>query len=140
MNIDSLYESLIGSSVIDKNNFSDFPRYISNYFSNPSYFNRDKNIKIDIVDMSVDSYIREAKRLLTKSWGRPTVSRKSTNSDKVELYAEKMKQGVKFPLPFLSYIDGLQDGLHRVEAAKMIGIRSVPVAVINNVREIKDEY
>lgn len=140
MDIDRLYESLIGNSVIDKNNLSDFPRYVSNYFSNPTYFNREKNIKIDIVDMSVDVYIREAKKLLSTSWGRATVNRKSTNSDKVEIYAEKMKQGVKFPLPYLSYIDGLQDGLHRVEAAKLIGVRTLPVAVINHVREIKDEY
>lgn len=142
MKIDNLYESLLNTiSVIDVNNTSDFPSYISNYFNNPSYFINNKNIKIDVVNMKPSEYIRIAKTLLSKTWGRTTLSRTSTSSgrDKIEFYAEKMKSGVKFPLPYLNYIDNTQQGMHRAEAALLAGAKTIQVAIIKNARVIKDE-
>lgn len=141
-----LFESIVGNSlngrdVIDVTDTSDFPRYIERYFQNPSYFIRDKNIKIEVVDMRVGDYIRKAKQLLTRSYGTQTLSRTSTSTgrDKISLYAEKMKSGERFPLPYLNYIDNTQQGLHRAEAALLAGVRNIPVAIINNAREIPEE-
>lgn len=133
MKIQHLLE--MSSGVIDANNMDDVPSLYTRYFSNPQYFIREKNIKIDIVDMNVDEYLSQAKQLLTKSWGSATLDRAQTGgSDKIARYAELMKNGTKFPLPYLDYIDKNQQGMHRVEAAKSIGIKTVPVMVIRNAR------
>lgn len=110
---------------------SSLPQYIVNYFNNESYFNKEKNIKITKTYMSTDEYINTAESMLSKNYGNSTISRKITGNDKIEKYAELMRQGTKFPLPYLSYIDNLQDGLHRVEAAKLIGIKSIPVLIVS---------
>ena len=122
-------------NVIDVNNMDDIPSLYTRYFSNPQYFIREKNIKIKIIEMSVEEYLSQAKQLLTKSWGSATLDRAQTGgSDKIARYAELMKNGTKFPLPYLDYIDKNQQGMHRVEAAKSIGIKTIPVMVVKNAR------
>ena len=116
----------------DINDQGDLPSMYLRYERNPAYFNRDKNIEKTIEHMPVDAYIKTAGDMLTSKWGSETKSRLETSGDKVKQYAELMKQGEKFPLPFLDFIDNLQDGLHRVEAAKLLGINKVPVIIIRN--------
>lgn len=115
----------------DRNDLSSIPSYLKNYFNMPEYFNREKHIKIEIVDMAPDEYIAQAEDALTKSWGNTTASRRETGMSKITSIADSMSKGDKFPLPFISYVDNLQDGLHRVEAAKELGVSKVPVIVIS---------
>jgi hypothetical protein len=52
---------------------------------------------------------------------------------RVKRYYEDALRGTKFPMPYLVYGKGgmNQEGHHRVEVAKMLGIPSIPVFVIN---------
>lgn len=119
------------SDPFDMNDHSNFPNYFLQYFSNPGYFQKEKKIKIDLKKMPVDEFINISRKLLTKAWGQPTELRSASGrgKEKVEKYARLMKDGEKFPPLYLSYIDNMQDGLHRAEAAKLIGINTVPVYV-----------
>jgi hypothetical protein len=125
-----LYEISKSLNPFDTSDVSSLPVYISNYFNNERYFNKEKNIKIRIVNMTPAQYIHDAESLLTKQYGTKTVSRQTTGADKIRKYVDLMQSGVKFPLPYISYIDNLQDGLHRVEAAMLLGITTIPVLVV----------
>jgi len=47
-------------------------------------------------------------------------------------YAQKMKDGEKFDMPYLDYQSNGQEGRHRVVAAYMNGIEKIPVLVVGN--------
>lgn len=120
---------------IDRNNFKSIPSYLVRYFDNEKYFNENKNIKVHIIDMQVSTYIRLARNALTKSYGTYTPTRLSSGSGRVEEYAERMKMGDKFPLPYINLIDNTQDGLHRAEAAQLLGIEKISVFVIDDYKK-----
>ena len=46
------------------------------------------------------------------------------------IYAEKMKNGEKFNLPFLDFKNEIQDGNHRAAAAYINGYRTIPVLIL----------
>lgn len=52
-----------------------------------------------------------------------------------QIYAKAALRGDKFPIPYIKYdIDNgymTQEGHHRAEAARMLGIKSIPVCMIN---------
>lgn len=122
-------------SPFDLEDTSTLPSYIARYKNNPTYFNREKNIKMETVDMSPEEYIKRAEDMLTKSWGKPTESRTVTGMEVINEYMEGMRAGKKFPAPYLSEIDNLQDGLHRAEAAKALGYDTIPVNVISDFKK-----
>ena len=45
-------------------------------------------------------------------------------------YAEKMKNGEKFSLPFLDFKNEIQDGNHRAAAAYINGYKTIPVLIL----------
>lgn len=133
MKLQQLFEMSL--NVIDKTNMDDVPSLYARYFTNPQYFIREKNIHVEIVDMDVSEYLSKAKALLSTSWGRPTLDRSETGgSEKISHYADLMRSGVKFPVPYLNYIDNDQQGMHRVEAARSIGVTTIPVMIIKRAR------
>lgn len=54
----------------------------------------------------------------------------STENHLIYKYAEMMKNGVKFDMPWLDYVDNGQEGRHRAQAAFLAGIKTIPVLVI----------
>ena len=104
---------------------TDIPLY-DNMLRNPSYFIRNKGVKsIEVIFMSRDDYFFVLKQF---GCGPDVMSR-----DIIENYAEKMKQGEKFPMPVLEILsedDLNQEGRHRIEAAHKIGVREFPVLVV----------
>lgn len=118
----------------DTNDWSSLPSMYANYAKDPKYFNNTKNVEISVVNMDIDTYVRMASKMLSLSWGTETKSRLETGIDRVRNYANLMKSGEKFPMIYLDLIDNQQDGLHRAEAAKMLGLTKVPTLVISRYR------
>lgn len=50
----------------------------------------------------------------------------------VEKYAEQMRGGTKFDLPYLNYKDSGQEGRHRAMAAYLNGVDRIPVLIIGD--------
>jgi hypothetical protein len=85
----------------------------------------------DVVMMTPDKYLEEAHKVVGMggdfdSW---LLSNRRTLADQ-NRYAEAMKSGDKFPMPYIDRAHGSQDGRNRAIAAKKAGIREIPVAVV----------
>jgi len=109
---------------------------------------QDQYDSVEIVYMSPDEYANRVKigfwnnlstdqKIKYKStdeyWDKQ--SSKGIDVTKAKMYAERALKGDKFPIPYIAYdIDKgnmLQEGNHRAMAAKILGIESIPVCLIN---------
>lgn len=85
------------------------------------YMRKSKNRDGKIVMMTPDDYYEEASKIFKISSNNNTdvaslVKQRSTKT--IDKYVQDMKNGDQFPLPYLNYADGSQEGLHRMLAAK----------------------
>ena len=87
-----------------------------------------------VVEMSPDEYMERAYRQIFKKPSKrgSAFAEIPETSEKVTQYAEAMRNGEKFPLPYLDYTNAGQEGRHRALAAKMAGIDKIPVVVIDD--------
>lgn len=87
-----------------------------------------------VVEMSPDEYMERAYRQIFKKPSKRggAFAEIPETSEKVTQYAEAMRNGEKFPLPYLDYTNAGQEGRHRALAAKMAGIDKIPVVVIDD--------
>lgn len=116
---------------------------------NPDYHRDYKKWAFTIDHMSPDEYIRrafEAFREHGHMQPHQDLSdlRRSRSGKLIAKYAEKMKQGEKFPMPTLDYRGQVpfgggakekafsQEGLHRAYAAKEAGVTEMPVMIIDD--------
>lgn len=104
--------------------------------------NGDKNGKRYLqVEMSPDEYVARCQRQVFK---KPTDGGTRRTGEQVDEYVKAMKNGDKFPVPYLNFSSvsrnskgelktfAGQEGLHRAEAAKRLGIDKIPVTIIDN--------
>jgi hypothetical protein len=92
----------------------------------------DSNIK-EIVSMTPDEYLTEAFNVTDGSLGGNFSSWMGSNARGAETrnkYASDMLRGDEFPLPYIDYAEGAQDGRNRAMAAKIAGINRIPVGII----------
>lgn len=92
----------------------------------------DSNIK-EIVSMTPDEYLAEAFNVTDGSLGGNFNSWMGSNARGAETrskYASDMLRGDEFPLPYIDYAAGSQDGRNRAMAAKIAGIDRIPVGII----------
>jgi len=86
-----------------------------------------------VVLMSPDKYLKEWEFAAIKK--PEEAKRVQENAQaKIDIYKDAMNKGDKFPLPWLRYIDGGftgQEGYHRANAAKQLGIEKIPVAILD---------
>ena len=104
-------------------------------FHDPEYHRERKKKTGEIVYMSPDEYIKRA-ILGFKSIGEPAENVEQTrNPELIDKYAQMMQDGTKFDMPILDYRDGYfsQEGLHRAMAARKLGARDIPVAILKDV-------
>lgn len=90
-------------------------------------FEKGKDSKI--VYMTADKYIDECINNIFNSSYEQTVTN-SVDEDVVASYAEDMKKGDIFPLPYLDYVTHNQEGRHRMLAFKMVNGRNAEAPVL----------
>jgi len=95
------------------------------------FFEHSKEAHVEL--MSPDKYLKEWEFAAIK---KPEEAKRVQEraQQKIDIYKESMIKGDKFPLPWLRYIDGGftgQEGYHRVNAAKQLGIEKIPVAILD---------
>ena len=81
------------------------------------YYKFEKGKDAVLTYMTADDYIDKCINKVFKSTYAKTVTN-AIDWDKVNEYAELMKQGTKFPTPYLDYVNSGQEGRHRALAFK----------------------
>lgn len=104
---------------------------IQDYYKNPEYHKKQKGMQVDLEYMTPREYIKQAEKFIDIKWNDKN-TRLDQFGDTVHEYAEAMRMGDKFPTPYLDFRTSGQEGLHRAEAAEMIGIDKIPVYVITH--------
>lgn len=98
--------------------------------------------------MTPDQYLSEAFKATDGRMGGDFDDWMRSNArtpQDVTRYSEAMKNGDKFPMPYIDKDAGSQDGRNRALAAKQAGTEEIPVAIIpepsisEQVKRIKDE-
>ncbi len=88
----------------------------------------------NIVSMTPKEYLeRSAYEIFNSTIEKAT--RGVVQDSSIGKYADMMKEGTKFDLPYLNYKDKGQEGRHRAIAADMLGIAEIPVLIIG--REVR---
>jgi hypothetical protein len=104
--------------------------YYDDMLEKPEYFRHSEGLNVEIIEMTPMKYMQEIAKF-QKVTIEHQLAQADTRTSKI--YAEDMKRGSKFPLPFLNYADKGQEGRHRVFAAMLVGIKKIPVLTIRPV-------
>lgn len=83
--------------------------------------------------MSPDEYLKQAFSVTDERLGGSFNGWMGSNQrtqEEIEKYASSMKEGHKFPLTWINYDNGSQDGRNRALAAKIAGFDKIPVGII----------
>lgn len=97
------------------------------------FFEEKKGVKYKIELMTTNRYFNESARVhghFSSAKERGNVSEKRSGE-----YAELMKSGVKFPLPYVDFDYGNQEGRNRVRALELLGVKIVPVMVVEAIEQ-----
>lgn len=86
-----------------------------------------------VVEMSPKEYIERANYEIFRQY---TVAQNigGRSANRVNEYAEMMRQGVKFDTPYLDYENEGQEGIHRALAAIQNGYERIPVIIVSKRR------
>ena len=112
--------------------------YYDNFLNSADlhYMETHKNRTGKVVMMTPEEYYQEcATKVFTTSSDKLKAQRLA--NDLVDKYAQDMKSGDKFPLPYINYPDHGQEGLHRMMAAGNVWgwDTQFPVLVVNSVND-----
>jgi len=132
MKLSDLFENTSPLSPFDRTT-TDLPTY-DQALKLPDYFRDEKGITFEIVEMTPDQYIQKCADGFGSSVEKTISSR---DPEKVNLYAQQMSQGQKFPMLLLNYVNSRfrnQEGIHRAMAAKKLGVQQVPVMITQEER------
>ena len=128
-NPDRIASNWIGPTKVGKVSINDYMRY-------------EKGQDAKIVYMSPNEYLeRCAKDIFNSTWEKTVASIEKNYADTITKYANDMKNGDKFPIPYLDYVYQNQEGRHRALAVKQaFGEDSImPVLVIIPTNPTKEE-
>ena len=116
--------------------------YYDNFLNSADlhYMETHKNRTGKVVMMTPEEYYQEcATKVFTTSSDKLKAERLANNL--VDKYAQDMKSGDKFPLPYINYPDHGQEGLHRMMAAGNVWgwDTQFPVLIVNTVDTRQEE-
>lgn len=100
--------------------------YHQDYLENPEYAKMHHYNGVYISEMSPDEYMSRCSKEVFETPIEDTHDGME-NKDNVQEYAELMKNGTKFDMPFIDAKNKTQEGRHRAMAAKQLGINIIPV-------------
>jgi len=105
---------------------TDIPFYDS-MLRNPDYFRRAKGLTFHIERLSPDEYMEKIAEMQ-----RVSVSHEWELIDKgsVEHLLNLIKEGEKLAMPVIDYAHKLQEGRNRMAVAKKLGVKKVPVMIV----------
>lgn len=108
--------------------------------SGHDYQKYEKGKDSQVVWMTCDQYIDKCINDIFDSTYEATVTN-AVAQDKVKEYAQAMRDGSIFPVPYLNYVTNNQEGRHRLFAFKMINgpDAKAPVLVIKPTEDVSDE-
>lgn len=117
----------------DCNNFFDLDsiyKYLE--FEKPLYSIVAKGRTAELKYMSPKQYVYTIARHFGGLSYDDVVSSGAVRPESIKKYAEDMKRGDKFPVPYYTDSKGLQEGRHRALAAMSLGCESIPVIEFRN--------
>lgn len=134
----TLYNSIKPNATVFSNQSA--MSSINDLMNNPEYFQKNKGTTFKVINISPTDYANLAKNGFRKYDHRnePNYEYKFVpDEDKVFEYALKVLEGSLMPMVHLRYErdkDGNesfgQEGRHRAEVAKVLGIKSIPVIIV----------
>lgn len=133
-----LRESLFNESVDVFKSITNIPDYDKlkdgRYDELPSRYS---NISASVVNMSPEEYFKYCAKIQGTTYEQQFSYLRKEVVDKL---IDLMDGGVKIDMPYLNFVKGSvsQEGRHRVKAAMDLGIKSIPVLVIDD-RENEEE-
>lgn len=92
-----------------------------------------KSGEAELLEMSPKIYLQEVAHRIFQEATLETALR-GTSVASIKKYMKMMQDGVKFDTPYLNYTNAGQEGRHRAIAAYLLGIETIPVAVIKRRR------
>lgn len=104
----------------------DTGEYHQDYLENLDYAKSKGYTDCYISKMSPDEYMDRCSKQIFKSPIEDTHD-SMENKHNIENYANKMKEGTKFYMPYIDLKINGQEGRHRAMAAKMLGAKEIPV-------------
>lgn len=99
---------------------------------NKAWDNLVKKGKAKIIKMSPDDFLNNQKPLSEEAKALGFVDIDPKTDKRVQFYVKKLQNGETLNAPILDKDNNWQDGIHRVLAAKEMGIDQIPVAVSEN--------
>lgn len=104
--------------------------YHQDYLDNPKYAEQKGYYSVYIAEMTPDEYMERCSKEVFYS-PIEDVHDGMEEKDKVHEYAEMMKNGTKFYMPYIDTLHHQQEGRHRAMAAKELGIKKIPVLYLD---------
>ena len=87
--------------------------------------------------MTMEEYIKEVAQMQRTSYDEQFKYILKQNVNKIK---DNMSAGIKYNIPYLNYADKEQEGRHRVLAAHELGLKKIPVLIIDNNSEEEDLF
>lgn len=137
---DKINRQFKGDDFFNINNVNPFIKQI---MEKPEYFKYEKNTIIKIVHMSPDNYFKECAKARNGTYHNEM---RMVDFDGAFNYSRYMLDGDKFPVPYIDYKNGDQEGRHRAYAVQMlinedlIKPTKIPVVVIKKANTTKEQY
>lgn len=118
-------------------NLRKIPPFVSEGLQKPDYMKYEKNTIIKLTHLSPNKYLKECAKARGKT-GALYREHLMINKNTVKEYAKSMLQKSKFPVPYIDYRTGDQEGRHRAAAVqwlidnKQIKSTQIPVIILTN--------